>query len=113
MYNMDTQHQPILTTVRIRTRHLLSQTARQCTDWAAIKASLETLHLESSFATAADVNHTRQSASEQNKEGSVCGYDLPSYVDVASRGPAFAHKSNTTTETQTTQTVGSYLLSQT
>ncbi|GBP40344.1 Probable RNA-directed DNA polymerase from transposon X-element [Eumeta japonica] len=43
IYSMDTQHLPILITVRIGARHSLSLPTRQRVDWAVFQKSLETL----------------------------------------------------------------------
>ncbi|GBP91632.1 hypothetical protein EVAR_65530_1 [Eumeta japonica] len=110
IYIMDTQHLPILIIVTIGARHFSQQNRRQRIDWAAFEASLETLYLESSFATAVDMDTVAKQL--MNKEGSVYGYKSPSNLDVASRGPSFTHQSGTRTKTQATQTVGSHSLSQ-
>ncbi|GBP59666.1 hypothetical protein EVAR_39823_1 [Eumeta japonica] len=86
-------------------RHLPPQTTKQRTDWAAFHASSETLHLASSFATAADVDTVTNQLMNKIRRA-VYGYNPASYFDVVSRGPAFAHQSESTTETQPTQIVG-------
>ncbi|GBP58729.1 hypothetical protein EVAR_35508_1 [Eumeta japonica] len=55
VYDMDTQHLPILMTVGTSTSNSPPATLRQCMDWEKFQTSLEALHLGSSFKTAADV----------------------------------------------------------
>ncbi|GBP63546.1 Probable RNA-directed DNA polymerase from transposon BS [Eumeta japonica] len=50
IYDMVTQHLPILATVEVWARHLPPQTTRKRTDWTAFQVSLKTLHLGFSFA---------------------------------------------------------------
>ncbi|GBP33314.1 Probable RNA-directed DNA polymerase from transposon X-element [Eumeta japonica] len=68
MYGMDTQHLPILVTVGSDTSNSPPVSMRQRVDWKLFESSLETLHLGSSFETAADVEASANSLVKKIKE---------------------------------------------
>ncbi|GBP19939.1 Probable RNA-directed DNA polymerase from transposon X-element [Eumeta japonica] len=68
MYGMDTQHLPILVTIGSGTSNSPPISVRQRVDWKSFELSLETLHLGSSFETAADVEASANLLVEKIKE---------------------------------------------
>ncbi|GBP13167.1 hypothetical protein EVAR_93127_1 [Eumeta japonica] len=112
IYDTDTQYLPILITVGIGARHLPPQTVRQHTDWVTFKASLETLHLGSSFATAADVNTLANQLVSKIRRVQFMATILL-LISTSRRKDLPSHIKETTTKTQATQTLGLHLLSQT
>ncbi|GBP31069.1 Probable RNA-directed DNA polymerase from transposon X-element [Eumeta japonica] len=68
MYGMDMQHLPILVTVGFGTFNSPPVSVRQRLDWKSFESSLETLHLGSSFETAADVEASANLLVEKIKE---------------------------------------------
>ncbi|GBP42180.1 Probable RNA-directed DNA polymerase from transposon BS [Eumeta japonica] len=84
MYGMDTQHLPILVTVGSGTSNSPPVSVRQRVDWKSFESSLETLHLGSSFETAADVEASANLLVEKIKEAQARATTLlPSSTNIS------------------------------